>query len=372
MPDLVSRHASSGRLLVVTAEGGLLAIPFDTDKLELTGAPVALMEGVGVRASGLNVDLSLSATGTLVYTTGGKLNRRPYWVTRDGVTEAVDTSWNPQALIQNIALSPDGKALAVELLQGGKSQIWVKRLPAGPFSRVTFDDSSVGRPVWSPDGREVLFVKIEEAPGRIYARRADGTGIARTTAAGPKVLGQIVPSRDGQWLVIRTSILGEGSGDLYALHPGDTALMTLVATPTTEMYPALSPDARWLAYTSWGSGAPEVYVRPFPKTETARWQVSAAGGTEPIWARDGRELFFIDRQGNLVAMEIGEGTGFSMGGHRVLFPTGAYSSGTGKQAYDVHPDGRRFIFLGEPDSAEESELIVAENWLQALKTRSED
>ncbi len=369
---IYARYASSGHLLVVTAEGELLAIPFDTDELELTGAPVSLMEGVGVRANGLNVDLSLSATGTLVYTTGGKLNRRPYWVTRDGVTEAVDTSWNPQGFIPNIALSPDGNALAVELSQSGKSQVWVKRLPAGPFSRVTFGDSSVGRPVWSPDGREVLFVKTQEARGRIYALRADGTGIARTIPAGPKQVGQIVPSRDGQWLVIRTSIISEGSGDLYALHPGDTTLTTLVATPTTENYPALSPDARWLAYTSWESGAPEVYVRPFPETESARWQVSVAGGSEPTWAKDGRELFFIDFKGNLVVTEIGAGAGFSMGGQRVLFSTGTYSSGTGKQAYDIHPDGRRFIFLGQRDSALESELIVAENWLQRLKSRREN
>jgi serine/threonine-protein kinase len=366
---MYARYASSGHLLVVTAEGGLLAIPFDPGKLELTGAPVALMEGVGVRASGLNVDLALSAAGTLVYTTGSKLSRRPYWVTRDGVVEAIDTSWNPQALIQNIALSPDGKALAVELLQAGKSQIWVKQLPTGPFSRVTFDDSSTGCPAWSPDGQEVLFAKPQNPRGGVYARRADGTGNARTVAAAGPVFCQIVPSRDGRWLVIRTSIVREGSGDLHALRPGDTTLTTLVATATTEMYPSLSPDARWLAYTSWESGAPEVYVRPFPKTEEARWQVSTAGGAEPIWARDGRELFFIDGRWNLVGVEVLPGARFLMGRQRVLFPTGTYSSGTGNQAYDIHPDGRRFIFLGEPESAEESELIVAENWMQLLKTK---
>jgi serine/threonine-protein kinase len=362
-----ARYASSGHLLVVTAEGALLAIPFDTDKLELTGAPVPLAEGIGVRVAGLNVDLSLSATGTLVYTTGGKLSQRPYWVTRDGVIEPVDTSWHPQGFIQNIALSPDGKALAVDLLQAGKSQIWVKQLPTGPFSRVTFDDSSVGRPAWSSDGREVLFVKLGEARGNVYARRADGTGIARALGRTGTWVSQIVPSRDGRWLVIRTSFGRGGSGDIHALHPGDTNLTTLVATPVSEMHPSLSPDARWLAYTSWESGASEVYVRPFPQTDTARWQVSADGGSEPVWARDGRELFYIDGKGNLVAVDIGAGAGFSMGDHSVLFHTGAYSGGTGNQAYDIHPDGRRFIFLGQPDSAEQGELIVAQNWLQGLE-----
>ena len=136
------------------------------------------------------------------------------------------------------------------------------------------------------------------------------------------------------------------------------------------MHPSLSPDARWLAYTSWESGAPEVYVRPFPETATAKWQVSTAGGTEATWAKDGRELFYIDSKGDLVAMEIGATEGFSMGEHRVLFSTGAYSSGTGIQAYDVHPDGRRFIFLGELSFGNEGELIVATNWLQTLKSRA--
>ena len=366
-----ARYSSSGHLLVVTAEDGLLAIPFDADNLELTGAPVSLMEGIGVRTNGLTVDLSLSATGTLVYTTGGKLNRRPYWVTRDGVTAVVDSSWNPQGFIQNIALSPDGRALAVELLQGGKSQVWVKRLPTGPFSRITFGSTSAGRPSWSSDSREVLFVTDWDVGGKLYAQRADGTGIPRLVTSTSMMVGNFLPSRDGQWLVFRTSILREGSGDLYAIRPGDTTLTTLVATPTTEIFPSLSPDARWLAYTSWESGVAEVYVRPFPRTETARWQVSADGGTEPIWARDGRELFFIDRKGNLVAVEVAASAGFATGRQRVLFPAAAYSGGTGIQAYDVHPDGRRFIFLGELDSGE-SELIVAENWLQLLKTRREN
>jgi serine/threonine-protein kinase len=365
-----ARFASTGHLLVVTAEGVLLAIPFDTDKLELTGAPVSLLDGVGVRANGLNVDLALSATGTLVYTTGAKLNRRPYWVTPGGVPESVDTSWNPVGSIQNIALSPDGKALAVELLQDGKSQIWVKRLPTGPFSRIVFDDSSVGRPAWSPDGRDVFFVKYRAARGGVYAQRADGTGVVRLLVPVARVtVSHVLPSRDGRWLVLRTSILQDGSGDLYAVHPGDSNLTTLIATPTTEMYPSLSPNGRWLAYTSWESGAPEVYVRPFPKTETARWQVSGAGGTEPIWSRDGRQLFFIDGNNNLVAVEIAASAEFSMVGQRALLPTGAYSSGTGIQAYDVYPDGRRFIFLGQLDSGGESELIVAENWLQVLSSR---
>ncbi|HEU4953542.1 MAG TPA: protein kinase, partial [Gemmatimonadales bacterium] len=159
-PGVYARYAPSGHLLVVTADGKLVATPFDPDKLELTGPPVALIEGIGVRTGGFNVDLSLSETGTLIYTTGGTLGSRvPYWVNRDGTAAALDPGWDPQGAIQNIALAPDGKALAVELLRNAKTDIWVKRLPTGPFSRITFDDTAAVRPSWSPDGREVLYIR---------------------------------------------------------------------------------------------------------------------------------------------------------------------------------------------------------------------
>src|SRR4029079_13362147 len=150
---------AAGHLLVVTAEGKLVAIPFDTHKLELSGAPVALLDGIGARTAGFNVDLSLSRNGTLVYTTGSTLgSRRPVWVSREGVSSPVDQGWDPQGLIVNIALSPDGKQVAVELQRNGKADIWVKQLPTGPFSRITFGDTAGVRPAWSPDGKEVYFI----------------------------------------------------------------------------------------------------------------------------------------------------------------------------------------------------------------------
>ena len=141
-----ARYSPTGHLLVVTSDGKLIAIPFDPKKLVLTGSPVALIEGIGVRTGGFNVDLSLSANGTLIYTTGGALvSRRAYWVTREGVETPVDPAWDPQGILDGLALSPDGKGLAVGLVRNGREDIWVKQLPTGPFSRITFGDTSCGQ-----------------------------------------------------------------------------------------------------------------------------------------------------------------------------------------------------------------------------------
>jgi serine/threonine-protein kinase len=368
-----ARYAPSGHLLVVTEDGKLVAIPFDADKLELTGPPVALIEGIGVRSGGFNVDLSLSETGTLVYTTGGTLGSRvPYWVSRDGSAAPVDPGWDPQGAIQNIALAPDGKALAVELQRSGKTDIWVKRLPTGPFSRITFDDTAAVRPSWSSDGREVLYVRDRTgtAVGPLFAHLADGTGLPRPLSPPSLDLGQATQSRDGRWLLTRTPGNSPGSGDILAFRAGDTAAVTLVATPATEFFPSLSPDGRWLAYASTESGTMEIYVRPFPATGTAKWQVSTAGGIEPIWAGNGRELFYISGKSEMMAAEIQPGPTFSVGEQHRLFSTAEYAGGSGIPSYAVSPDDRRFLLLREGESIQQSELVLAERWAQKLSAGS--
>ena len=368
-----ARYSPTGHLLVVTSEGKLVATPLDPDKLELTGSPVALIEGVGVRAGGFNVDLSLSSNGTLLYTTGGTLgSRRAFWVSRDGQATPMDASWDPQGIIQNISLSPDGKELAVGLLRNGKSDIWVKQLPTGPFSRITFGDTASVRPAWSRDGREVYYVTDRQGTGvgGVYAHRSDGTGNPRRLIASKLDFGQVVPSRDGRWLLVRTPANSAGSGDIYAFRTGDTTAVTLVATQATEMFPALSPDGRWLAYSSTESGNPEVYVRPFPETGSAKWQVSTAGGSQPRWAGSGRELFYINGKNEMVSATIRPGAAFSVQEQRVLFSTGAFTPGGGVHSYAVSPDDRRFVMLREGDAVQQSELVLAEHWLDELRART--
>jgi serine/threonine-protein kinase len=364
-------YAPTGHLLVVTADGKLIAIPFDPRKLELTGAPIALMEGIGVRAGGFNIDLSLGGNGTLAWTTGGTLgSRRAFWVSREGVVTPLDPGWDPQGVIESSRLSPDGKALAVSLSRDGRRDIWVKQLPEGPFSRITFGDTSSVRPTWSADGGEILYVhdRSGSGVGPVYANRADGTGVARLVKSSlTDDFGQVVASRDGRWIVLRTAPVGAGSADILGLQGTDTTPVPLVATPAAELFPALSPDGRFLAYASDESGSFEIYVRPFPETATAKWQVSTAGGGEPTWSRTGRELFYINGKSEMVAAEIQPGARFSVGKQRVLFSITQFSRPGPIPSYSVSSDDKRFLFVREGESTQQSELIVAENWLEGLK-----
>ena len=364
-------YAPTGHLLVLTADGKLIAIPFDPKKLELTGAPIAMIEGVGVRTGGFNIDLTLAGNGTLAYTTGGTLgSRRAVWVSRDGGVSPADPGWDPQGVIESASLSPDGKAVAVGLSREGRRDIWVKQLPEGPFSRITFGDTSSVRPSWSADGREVLYVNDRSGAGvgPAYAHRADGTGVARLLKASVKDdFGQIVASRDGRWLVLRTAPIGVGSTDIVGLQGGDTVLVPLVASPAAEFFPALSPDGRWLAYASNESGASEVYVRPFPQTATAKWQVSTAGGREPVWARTGRELLYLNGRNEMVSAVIQPGATFSVGKQRTLFPTTQFARPGTVPSFSLSPDDKRLLMVREGEATQQSELIVAENWLEGLR-----
>ncbi|MFL5494381.1 MAG: protein kinase domain-containing protein [Gemmatimonadales bacterium] len=368
---VVARYSPSGQLLVVTADGKLIAIPFDPKKLVMTGSPVALIEGIGVRAGGFNVDLALSANGTLVYTTGGALvSRRAYWVSREGSAGPVDAAWDPQGIIDGVALSPDGKALAVGLIRSGRTDIWVKQLPTGPFSRITFGDTSAVRPTWSPDGHDVFYISDRggSGVGVPYAHRADGTGTERPLVRSKIDFGQIVPSRDLRWLVLRTTATTAG-GDIVGFKAGDTTLVPLVATAATEFFPSLSPDGRWLAYGSNESGTMEVYVRPFPATATAKWQVSTAGGSEPAWANSGHELFYISGKGEMVAADIRPGAAFSVGEQHVLFSMAPFVRAGAFHSYAVAPDDKRFLMVREGDASQQGELVVAENWVGELRGR---
>jgi Tol biopolymer transport system component len=142
--------------------------------------------------------------------------------------------------------------------------------------------------------------------------------------------------------------------------------VTLVASPATELFPALSPDGRWLAYSSNESGTPEVYVRPFPETASARWQVSTAGGSQPLWAASGRELFYINGKRDLTVAEIRPGAAFAVGEQTVLFSTAPYTTGAGVHSYAVTADGKRFMLAQDGEPLQQSELVVAQGWLQHL------
>ena len=307
-----------------------------------------------------------------MYTSGGgAAANNAWWVNRDGTgATPVDSAWNPQGSIGALALSPNAKSLALTVLRGASQDIWVKQLPTGPFSRITFGDTVHFRPAWTADGRSIVYMNdLGSGAGQPTMTRADGTGAPRVLLNSSFQFAQAFETGDGHWLVLRRSFAEAGNGDIYAVKTGDTTLVPLLTTPAREMSPAVSPDGHWLAYVSDESGANEVYVRPFPDVASARWQVSVSGGSLPVWARSGRELFYVNGRGEMTSLELKPGPSFAVGDPRVLFPTGPYVMAGNAGVYDVSPDGRRFLVVRLAAGAGEVELVVVQNWFEELKAR---
>jgi serine/threonine-protein kinase len=358
-----ARYAVSGHLVYTTGDGTLMVVPFDQDKLALTGEAIGLVEGLAVGSAGA-VDLALSATGTLVYATGAVLNdpEELVWVARDGTAEQIDPGW--VGAFSSVALSPDESSLAVTVEGANVSQIWIKQLPSGPFTRLSLEGSINNRARWTPDGRAVTFLSNRSDFGvfasEVYVRRADGSALAERLVDEERPLSEALVSRDGAWLVARTTSPNQ---DIVA-YPlkSDGVPIPLVTTDAQEFAPSLSPDGRWLAYTSTESGGPEVYVAPFPNTGEARWAVSTGGGNFPVWARHGRQLFYRSADDELVAVEVIPGPAFAMGQRRVLFSMRPYGG------VDVTEDDR-FVMIRRRGAESASELIVVENFFEELKAK---
>jgi len=325
LDDVVTAsYLPTGHLLYVRRDGTALAARFDLGKLAITGPAIPVLDRVLVNNGA--AFLTVSRTGTLAYVQGtAVLNESEVVrVTREGVATPVDTSWHGG--FNSLALSPDGRRLAMGVgLASGTLGIWIKQLDRGPFTRLTFGGQD-RRPAWSPDGGTIAFVRDSLNFSSIFERRADGTTPDRPLARLDRQVQEVAWSPDGRWLVLRTDNGGPGAGDLVGVRAsGDSTPVPLVASPFTELHPAVSPDGHWLAYTSIESGANEVYVRPFPATTGGRWQVSNGGGSEPRWSPDGRELFYLDGGLRLVAAQIRSGPSFEVTELKPLFDASGYA-----------------------------------------------
>jgi len=359
------RYARCGHLLFVTADGVLMAAPFDQDKLEATGDPVPVAKGLSVRGLG-RADLSLSTNGTLAYAAGGvnlglgELS----WVSRTGQTRVIDTAWHMR--FGALSLSPDGSRLATSTFDGTVRNIWIKQLDRGPAAKLTFERERNDYPVWSPDGRTILFSSAaENQPADVYAGPADGSTLPTRVLAVDRGVGAAFYAPDGKRLILTIR------GDLYtAATEGDTALHELLATGSNEVGGTVSPDGRWLAYVSDESGRFEIYVRPFPDVTKSKRQVSVNGGQAVRWSPDGRELFHVNAARQLVAVPVLPGPAFAVGEERILFATEPFQGNTPFLGYDVHPDGQRFIMSRQLGNLERlDELIVVQGFFKELKGR---
>ena len=369
-------YASSGHLVYLTEQGSLMAVPFDEKRETVRGEPRVILEGFNADGA---VDIDLSTSGTLVYAFGEDDGPDELvWVNRDG-TLIPSPRWT--ADFADLALSPDGRQLVVGIRQRGITELWVRQIESGSMSRLTFatDGSSV-EPTWTPNGSTVAFIQQRGSDISALQRRADGSTPATRLFSWSRPIEDLTWSPDGKQLLIEAD--NAGNRDVYALTVGvDSVPRPLLTSPFNENGATVSPDGRWLAYSSNESGRAEIYVRPFLDPSGSRVQVSNDGGRLPGWSKSGRELFYV-RVGapiaaarsatdssrvraSMFAVDVRQGPAFSHGAPRGLFPRemGAISY------WGVTPDAERFVLIRARSGGfgGRSQVVVVENWIEELK-----
>jgi Tol biopolymer transport system component len=349
-------YAPPGYLLFVR-DRTLVAQPFDPKALKTTGEPVPLAEHIGTNNVGL-ARFSVSREGTLAYRTG-ESGSRLLW--RDRAGRELDSIGDPGEY-GNPALSRAGDRLAFDLndSRGGKTDIWIRDLGRGVSSRFTFGTGNSISPVWSPDGARIVFASDRDGNFDLFEKPASGQGEEKLLLKNDEFKFPCDWSRDGRYIAFSSQ--GKKTGfDVWVLPTfGDRKPIPFLLGAFTEIDPYFSPDGRFLAYMSTESGRAEIYVQSFPG-QGGKWQVSSAGGSDPSWRADGKELFYRAPDQKLMAAEIRTGDSFQAGIPKPLFP-GRVAPGNARNKYLATPDGQRFLFVAPLGREAMIPTTVVLNW----------
>jgi DNA-binding winged helix-turn-helix (wHTH) protein len=368
-----ARYVPPGYLAFLR-QGVLMAVPFDLGRLEVTGQPVPVIANVNQALNYVNPygntaagQFSISDSGWLVYAEGGifpDMQNSLVWVDRQGRTEAIAAFKAPCYAPR---LSPDGKQIAYPT-EGREKHVWVYDINRGTANRLTGEGRAYC-PNWTPDGKRLVFAWCKEGAPNLYWQPADGSGAKErlTTSDQWQQPGSWTP--DGATLVF-VELSPESLWHMFTLDLKSRHTTPLLNSNAMEMYPELSPDGRWIVYTSNESGRFEVYVRPFPGPG-GKWLISQEGGREPLWARNGKQLYYRSFDGKEVwAVDVQTGAGFTASKpRRLLQLTEAMGKAYPVRAWDVSPDGQRFLMV-KPDEAKPTpvtEMVLVVNWVEDLK-----
>jgi len=361
--DLVTSPASAwfadGHLFFAR-EGMLMAQAFDPDALEFTGDAFPIAEDIVVRPlTGAGV-FSATDDGTLLYQTGSRTGGAIIqWFDRQGRPE---DPVGDEGFYDQVTLSPDGAtaALVVRDPAIGSNDIWLLDIATGLRTRFTFDRANDIYPVWSPDGKNILYASRREGGNGFYRKSVGGTGDAELVFASKVDMYPTSWSPDGRFIAFDQQ--GQGTGaDVWILDlEGEPSAELFYQSPAEDGAAFFSPDGRWLAYWSQESGRGEIYVTPFPGPGR-RWQVSQNSGTWLQWSSDGREIFFQEESGELMVVQVdGSGETFTVGGTDDVMPLGGGSlSGI---MFSIAPDGQRILAGTTNDGVQEDSLDLVIGW----------
>ena len=376
-----ARYLPSGHVVYIY-EGTLFAVPFDLRRLEVTGQPAPILEGVLTNDYG-GAQFSLSETGNLVYVAGGNAgvqNVSIYWMDHEGkftpLRETPGGYYYP-------AFSPDGKRLALEIFDGKRRDIWIYDWERDALTRLTFAGEGNSHPVWTPDGQRIVYSASEKggAPN-LWWIRADGSGDTQRLAESKYVQEAYSWRPDGEVLAFR-QLNPNTNWDIMTLpiegneksgwKPGEPK--PFVHSLFAEQQPggaSFSPDGRWLAYHTYESGNHEVYVRPFPGPG-GKWQVSTGGGGLPKWSRNGKELFYRSLDSKIMVVTYtASGDSFRADKPQLWSPGQIGDVETGTYTFDLHPDGQRFAVLKAPgteQTAAVNKVSFVFNFFDELRRR---
>ena len=358
------RYLATGHLIYVHG-GALMAVRFDAERLEVSGNAVPLVPGVLMEARDGAAQFGVSKNGTLVYipTNVSSTDRRLVWVSRDGSVEPLKA---PARAYEHPRLSPDGKQVIVGIA-GDSPNIFLYDIAANSLKQFTAEANNA-LPFWTPDGKRVAFRSTKAGSWNAFWKNADGSGTAEQLTHSQYLTEPGSVSADGKWLAF-TEQTPTSRRDIWLLPlDGDRKPRPLIQTPADESTPRFSPDGQWIAYVSDASGRPEVYVEPFPQSGP-KWRISTSGGREPVWAPNGSELFYRDRE-KLMAADIKTTPAFAAARPRLLFE-GNYEGPLSSRAnFDISPDGRRFLMLeafGQREAL--AEIKIVSNWLEEVRVR---
>jgi serine/threonine-protein kinase len=350
-----AQYVPSGHLVYARA-GTLFAVPFDAGSLRVTGTPAAVVQGVRENQSSGDSKFAVSAKGSLAYVPGKPQSFEVMWVDRRGqvsplIPQQAFEAYQPR-------LSPDGRELAL-ILARGDDDVWIYNLTGEVPTRFTAG-ANHHFPVWTPDGKRIAFLRGAR-PRALFWQPADRSGPAESileTEAG------VIPeswSRDGEVLTFSERDPKDG-WNIWSLSVRSGEKRPIIRTRFNELNPTISPDGGWLAYTSDETGRLEVYLQPFPNGGR-QTRISRDGGTEPLWARNGHELFF--REGDkLMAVEVSAGV--AKGRPEALFEAPWWERFFPRTNYDVTGDGQKFVMVREVDQGP-TRIEVVLNWAEELK-----
>jgi Tol biopolymer transport system component len=370
LPGMHPRWVPTGHVVYAAIDGTLRAVRFDPKTMTVSGNPIPVMEGVGVKLSGA-AQFEVADDGRLVYSGGSsslQVPRTLAWVDRTGKETPIAA---PSRSYYYARLSPDGGRVTTDIREADQNT-WIWDLKRETLLRLTDKPGQYQYGLWTPDNQRVVFTGGLNSPSNLFQMRPDGTGTMEPVTDLTKDKLTPYPNAvtpDGKYVIFRASV-GANKNDLFyaPLTGSDHTYTKLLGTDHDEKNATVSPDGKWFAFESDLTGHNEVYVRPFPNADAAQFPISTAGGFKPAWV--GREIFYLTEDGKMMAVTVDTTKGFVAEKPVELFKMAPYFTGAVGRNYDVTSDGKRFIMIKNAAGTggnQVTPIVVVLNWAEELR-----